>query len=181
MLFFVQPSFTFSESIYVWNSRTDSCSCQTGKINGIDFRALIRGNGYYDSDARVWNLSLVEDSGWYLVGGKSVINWASYSQIDWIQPCRFRDGNFTFSLCPAFVIPTYLPHQIINLEPSIAPGSRISTSNLPLLCSQHFLSQKGFDIGLYVTLFDTRLEKNKMTEGYKTDKEAFVSGWLAPR
>ena len=145
---FVQPSFTSSESVYVWNSWTDSCSCQTGKIFGIDFRALIPGDGYYDSDARVWNLFLVEDSGWYLVGGKAVINWASYSQIDWIQPCWFRDGKFTFSLCPAFVIPTYLPHQIINLEPSIAPGSRISTSNLPLLCSQHFLSHlpNWFDI-----------------------------------
>ena len=95
-----------------------------------------------------------QDSICYLVGGKSVINWVSY---DWIQPCRF-------SLCPVFFIPTYVPHQIIHLESSIASRSRISTSNCwgqnlyfkplraeersPLLCSPHFLSHlpKWFDI-----------------------------------
>ena len=72
-LFFVQPLFTFSEPIYVWNSRSfkrNSCNRQTGRINGIDFlaRALIPGNGC--KGMKTLNpedlvRTLVEDGGWW--------------------------------------------------------------------------------------------------------------------
>ena len=100
LLFFVQSLFTFSESR---NSRTDSCNRQTGRINGIDFLALIPGNGCKGMKALNFEdlvRTLVEVGGWYLVGGKSVIKWALYSQIDWIQLCRFND----FYSVPAFFI-----------------------------------------------------------------------------
>lgn len=139
LLFFVQPSFTFSKSLYVWNSRTDSCSPQayaegswsyhprttaknmTSPEDALAFSGFEKcasSREYYwhlasDKEdqwdrfpgAHSWEWipgkkckgmkpfnpedlvrTLVEDGGWYLVGGKSVINWAI-----------FYDGlNFTF-------------------------------------------------------------------------------------
>ena len=117
MLFFVQPSFAFSESVYLWSSQTDSCSRQTERINGVDFLALICGNGYQDSDARVWSLSIPKI---IFSGRLKTLN-------------SIRNRESLLLSVPEIFIFTYLPHQIIHLDLSIALGSRISASNLPLL------------------------------------------------